>query len=408
MHKPEQPTNPHAWSKWGALAVVLVFLAIAVVQFVLSRNVPHHGDLVTYRNASRSLFEEPDSSVYAAQPDYVYPLFLAILLRTVEGVPQSSASFIWDMGRYAALGLAVLLCYCLLKRSCEPGRAAAVVLICLLASLRPMWHDTVHGNVNAFLLLGVVLGWAAMSRQKPALAGSFWSLVCAVKPSSAAVLLAPIASGKRRLFRCWIVGGCVLVLVNIVLPVAILGYGPTVTQLGDFSRGVQATPVFEKHGNHSLGIGINRVLAHLGEHSPGDAPVRRVGIAGVVGSIVLVCWVLALLVRLNRTAASGGSDHGVCLCCLMSVLLSPLVWYSHYLLLIPVYATLLREGLAARQGWMRLQVIVAVSFAGIIINGQATILGTISWAPLVLMVSVTLLILCGTRINDSQKRVGHS
>lgn len=402
MNNPERPAIRRAWSKRGGLVVVFVFLAITIAQFVLSRQTPHHGDLVTYRHASHCLFESPDSSIYAAAPDYVYPLFLAIVLRVFEPLPQSSAGFVWDIGRYASFGFALLVCHRLLRRDCDPGRAAGVVLVCLLASVRPMWHDTVHGNVNALLLLGVALGWAAMSRQKPATAGGFWSLVAAVKPSSAAVLLAPMAGGRRGLLRCWIVAFGSLVLVNIVLPIAILGRESTWTQLQDFSRGVMTTPVFDKHGNHSLGIGFTRVVAHLAGHEPGDAPVREVGVVGVVGCVGVVCWALALLAWLNRTARSGGSDHAVCVCCLLSVLLSPLVWYSHYLLLVPVYALLLREALAARQRWMRAQLLVAVSFASIVINGQATILGTISWAPLVLLMSLTLLLLCGTPLKDTR------
>jgi len=110
---------------------------------------------------------------------------------------------------------------------------------------------------------------------------------------------------------------------------------------------------------------------------------------------VIVGWVLALLVRLHRKAPLDCSDYAVSFCCLMSVLVSPAVWYSHYLLLTPVYLTLMRRCLAGEARWMRVQSFASALFATTIINGQATILGTLAWAPLVLLVSLTLLILYG-------------
>jgi len=45
---------------------------------------------------------------------------------------------------------------------------------------------------------------------------------------------------------------------------------------------------------------------------------------------------------------------------------------------------------------MRIQSFASILFATTIINGQATILGTLAWAPLVLLASQTLLILHGS------------
>ena len=141
-------------------------------------------------------------------------------------------------------------------------------------------------------------------------------------------------------------------------------------QWKDYARGVRTTPVFEKHGNHSLGIGLTRIGARLLGERKKDAFQEHVRAAWGLSSLVIVGWVLALLVRLYRKAPSDCSDYAVSLCCLMSVLVSPAVWHSHYLLLTPVYLILLRRCLAGGARWMRIQSGAAVLFATTLINGQ--------------------------------------
>lgn len=395
MSASEQLSQSRSWNRRGPILVITAFLGLAISQFLSSRTIPHHGDLVTYRNAAGALFAKPLSSIYAAEPNYVYPPFPAICLYALDALSQPLASFLWDVCRYASFGGSLLICYRLMTPRCGSSTACVLILVCILANIRPMWHDTVHGNVNAFLLLGIVLGWRSMARRASAAAGLFWSLVGAIKPGSAAVLLAPIAQGRRPLLRCWIVAFCVIVATNLVLPIMTLGYQATGVQWKDYARGVRTTPVFEKHGNHSLGTGLTRIGARLLGEREKDAFHEHVRAAWGLSSLVIVGWVLALLVRLYRKAPSDCSDYAVSLCCLMSVLVSPAVWYSHYLLLTPVYLSLMRRCLTGGRRWMRIQSGASVLFATTLINGQATILGTLAWAPLVLLISLTLLILYG-------------
>lgn len=353
----------------------------------------YHGDFVIYENAARALYENPNEPIHVGEPGYVYPPFLATAIRPFHLIPQPWRSLAWDLFRWLCIGGALIVCHRRVTEMYSERVASFAVGFCLFASLRPLWHDTWNGNVNAFLLLATMLGWHALASKKPAGAGLSWSLIAAMKPASSAVLLAPLARRGSRALTCWLACFAGLIATTVTLPLALFGWRVTWLQITAFPEGA-ATPtgaVFTRFSNFSLGLATARLWGVV-TNTYSKEPEADVFMAGrIISGILLVAVVALILVRLRRRNAPRSVDYAVATLAVASTLVSPVVWFAHYLALIPAYAVLTGEALTHTNRRSRISCGVAIVFCSSLIAAKATILKTLVWGPLALLATLVLL-----------------
>ena len=368
-------------------------IVVAAWQMTAARLGEYHGDFVIYENASRSLYENPQTPIHDGEPGYVYPPFLAVAIRPFHVIPQPWRSLAWDLFRWICIGVALCLCHRRVTEMYSASMATIAVGFCIVAGLRPLWHDTWNGNVNAFLLLASMAGWQALATDKPMKAGAAWSIIAAMKPASSAILLAPLVRRPCRTVPCWASCAAGLLATTVLVPVIIFGWHVTWMQIAEFPEGA-ATPtgaVFTRFSNFSLGLATARLWGVVtGTYS--KEPEAGVFMMGRIVSGVLLAVVLAMMMlRLRRRNDRRSIDYAVAGLCVGSTLISPVVWFAHYLALTPAYAVLVGETLSHRSRRMRAFCGIAVFFCSSIITAKATILKTLVWGPLALLAVIWLL-----------------
>ena len=377
----------------GGYFLVGGFIVVAVWQMTAARLGEYHGDFVIYENAARSLYENPERPIHEGEPGYVYPPFLAVAIRPFHVIPQPWRSLVWDLLRWACIGAGLFVCHRRVTEMYSARAATIAVGFCIVAGLRPLWHDTWNGNVNAFLLLATMGGWQALATDRPMKAGVFWSVIAAMKPASSAVLLAPLVRRPSRAAKCWASCAAGLVATTVLLPVVIFGWDVTWMQIAEFPKGA-ATPtgaVFTRFSNFSLGLATARLWGVVtGTYS--KEPEASVFMMGRIVSGVLLVVVLAMMMlRLRRRNDRRTIDYAVAGLCVGSTLISPVVWFAHYLVLTPAYAVLVGETLSHRSRRVRILCGGAVFFCSSIITAKATILKTLVWGPLAILVALIVL-----------------
>ena len=376
---------------WSLIAL-FIFIATATFMIVAAHRQDHHGDFGTYRAAARALFETPTRSLYDAAPGYVYPPFLALALRPLDLLPEPWPGLLWDVGRWCCFGVALVLCYRRVVQAVTPRAALLIVAICFVGSLRPIWRDTVNGNVNAYLLAALVGGWWLLAAERAGRAGLVWSLLPAIKPGSAAVLLAPVIKRGRGIGRCWVAALAGVLLTNVLMLLIFLGPEATRVQLSAFPCGAADTPdhVYSRYGNHSLALSTARIAQRLAGDdidvvSPVALQTARIG-TGVAAGL----WIVGLLWRVRRSGGPTAIDSAVSVLGIVSTLLSPVVWVTHYLLLVPAYATLARTAAVSKHAGVQTCALATVGFALVQIVCNAPLLNTMVWSPLALLVGLTV------------------
>ena len=374
-------------------ALIAAFVVIAAWQMTAARLGEYHGDFVIYENAARALYENPNEPIHVGEPGYVYPPFLATAIRPFHVIAQPWRSLAWDLFRWLCIGGALIVCHRRVTQMYSERIASFAVGFCMIASLRPLWHDTWNGNVNAFLLLATMLGWHALASKKPAGAGIAWSLIAAMKPASSAVLLAPLARRSSRTPTCWVACFAGLIATTVILPLVLFGWRVTWLQITAFPEGA-ATPtgaVYTRFSNFSLGLATARLWGVV-TNTYSKEPEPDVFMAGrIITGILLVVVVTLILRRLRRRDDLCSLDYAVAALAVASTLISPVVWFAHYLALIPAYAVLTGEALTHSDRRTRIICGAAIVFCSSLIAAKATIFKTLVWGPLALLGTLVLL-----------------
>lgn len=393
IHPPVETRPAGLVTSRARIALIVLFIGVAVWQMTAARLGEYHGDFVIYENASRSLYEDSQTPIHIGEPGYVYPPFLATVMRPLHVIPQPWRSVAWDLMRWLAIAAAFVVCHRRVTEMFSSPIAYAAVGFCVIAGLRPLWHDTWNGNVNAFLLLATMLGWHAITTGKPARAGLAWSLIAAMKPASSAVLFAPLARRSTRVLTCWTSCLAGLFATTIALPFLLFGWRIGLMQLIEFPEGA-ATPtgaVFTRFSNFSLGLATARLWGVITQTYSKEPEANIFMIGRLISGAVLVLILTILIVRLRRRSDEQSVDYAVAALCVASTLISPVVWFAHYLALTPAYAILVGETLAHRSRRTRFACGAAAVFCSSIIAAKATILKTLVWGPLALLLAICIL-----------------
>ena len=202
---------------FAAVGVALGLLAAVQVIYFERGLVP--GDAYVYLaagerlNAGHELYalQPGDRPVEIKPPDWTVPLVspppIAVLWRPLAALPNELGVWIW----YAAQLLALAGVLVALLRRIPLHTAIALVVLVI-----PTVYEIGVGNVNSFLLLGMVLVWRTATSGRDDVAGVLGAAMTAVKVTPAVTGWWLLVAGRVRGFTAFVVGGLVILGVSIL------------------------------------------------------------------------------------------------------------------------------------------------------------------------------------------------
>ena len=305
-------------------------------------------DFSVYYHAAREVVagRDPYQHSLGDWTPYIYPALLAELIVPLALLPLTAAAYIWFLISAASIAGAAWMSASLAtdkrragaleQRGTESDSWRAAVACCAVVVVLRFVLDTFNlGQVNAVVAALAVAHVYLYSRDRKAL--SALALVLAVSIKLTPVLLLLYHASKLRLK---FVVACATLLVAVTA-VSFLPFG---------SRGADAFQTFVSRtlkneqgydfaysGNQSLRGAIARLAYPVKQaSSKEEGEVRRpIDATTLLISIVLLALAGFAAVRAENEMAAAAPFF----CC--QVLLSPLSWKAHYVILIPPIAHLL-------------------------------------------------------------------
>lgn len=200
-----------------ALGIVLGFMAAVMWVYLQRGLVP--GDAFNYLAAGERLNAGHD--LYALQPGdrvvdaggeywhtpFVSPPPMAVLFRPLAALPNEIGVWIWYVLQIAALAVSLTM----LARRIPLATAAAIVVLMV-----PTVYEIGVGNVNTFVLLGLLWVWRFARDDREHAAGAIAGVLAAIKLTPALMGLWLLVSGRRRGFVWFIGGGLVVGLISLI------------------------------------------------------------------------------------------------------------------------------------------------------------------------------------------------
>jgi hypothetical protein len=201
----------------AALGAVLGLLATVQLLYFQRGIIP--GDAFSYLAAGERL--NAGHQLYALVPgdrpvDLNPPLFtvplvspppIAVVFRAFALLPDGSGAYAWWICQLAALTASLVM---LARR--VPLLLAGAMFVLLI----PTVYEIGVGNLNSFLLLGLILTWRFATRGHEPAAGVIAAVMTAVKLTPAMLVWWLLMTGRRRAVVAAIVTGVVALGVSIV------------------------------------------------------------------------------------------------------------------------------------------------------------------------------------------------
>lgn len=361
------------------LGCVLALGGVGIGRFIsLIRQSLDPPDFATYYLASRMLEIAP-SAIYDSAAlntltssdgprlafEYVYPPFLAGVMRPLARLPYHQAVAVWLMLETMCLmgGLVGLLT---LTR-CPGGRVGAAIALVLLLLFTPAQEAVLLGQVSPILLLLSVMGLLLLSQERPIqelVAGILLSVATFIKIFPAILLIYLLL---RRRWFC-ILGGAFGGVVCILA--GLLWGGDWVNTWTYFAEVLPArytgSFIFVHLGNQSLTATFLRPM--------GDGPLpRALGMVAVL-MVLIVTW-LAPFVRHPQRLA-----HEFALISMLPLLVLSAV-YSHLYVLILLPMAVLVQSWYNGARWLATPLLL--SFLLLIVNSYSEWVGlrVAIWVP---------------------------
>ena len=327
--------SPLAW-----LAPVVLTLSVAA-RLAWTYLLPHGAnfvDLHVYLGGAATL-DKPGtlySYVYGDQtPDFplpfTYPAFAALLFYPLSRLPFEPVALCWQLATIAGLYGVVRLSQLLLAESCEGGHRMAMLWTAVAIWTEPLRSTIDYGQINVFLVLAML--WAAYSTRWW-LSGLLVGLAAGVKltPAITGLYLVGVRRWSAALFAAVVFAG------TVALSIALIGEQARyyfTDLLGDAGRvGPIATS-----SNQSWRGGISRILGY----DAGYGPLVLVAVAVTAVLVVLAWHALGTTVARDRLGS-------LLVVQLFGLLISPISWTHHWILLVPLMIWLLNGPWRARPG----------------------------------------------------------
>ena len=338
------------------LAVVLGGLLSGFFFASKSGNNPnvYSNDFSVYYHAAQELIDgrDPYGSSLSDWTPYLYPPLLAELLVPLALLPLPIAAYIWFLISAASIVLAAFLAVALLSKDTravgqeshsqvadvwkELIAAGAVLLV-----FRFVLDTFTLGQVNALVAALAVAHIYLYNRERRLLSAIVLAIAISIKLTPALLLVYHLAKMRVK-FAIACAGMVVAVTIASLLPFG--SSGPDVFQM--FLRRTVKNEQgydFSYSGNQSLRGAIARSRISNEETKSSEDVRNTIDWATIVGSILLLSLAAFTTRRVtNELAAVAPFFCGF-------VLLSPLSWKAHYVVLIPAGARLLYEAVGSKK-----------------------------------------------------------
>jgi hypothetical protein len=264
-------------------------------------------------------------------PPYLYPTLTALVVTPLSFLPPRVGAGLWALAGVLATWAATLA---LVRAAPAASRRRRLAFVALVVLFIPILSSLWAGQVNALVLLLLVLALVRLEHHRDASAGVLLALSIGLKPFALAVV--PLLVWRRR----WRALGGVLFGGALVLALSLVAFGPEATadQFGRVAGVVApAAPRLEPTVQN-----LHSLVARAWGDRPAE-PGRGLDLA--VRGLLAGAAVLVVLRRRGDDALTGEAV----LLVTTTLLVSPLTWYHHYVLLLPALAWwTLRTAEAAR------------------------------------------------------------
>ncbi|SRR6266404_2052758 len=347
----------------GVLAVVVLASGLYFARKSGTNPEVYGNDFNVYYHAAREVMAggDPYQHSLGDWTPYIYPPLLAELIVPLTLLPLPVAAYLWFLINAASIVAAAWTSAMLANGNKEPDspttawRAAlagcAVVLV-----LRFVLDALNLGQVNAVVAALAVAHVYLYARDRKVLSAMALVLAVSIKLTPALLLLYHIAK-----LRLKFAVACAALLVAVTA-LSFLPFGPrgTVAFQTFWNRTVKNEQGYDfaYSGNQSLRGAIARVAGQSNESTPSrEGESRRPGDAAtLLISIVLLALAVFAAVRSRSELAAAAPFF----CCL--VLLSPLSWKAHYVILILPAAHLLFRAKTSGRARKLIGVTLGLSF----------------------------------------------
>ena len=335
--------GPAGWPRWAViLLAVLAWIAALAAIWPLVRgyltSVPDQRmvDLNVYRTSGLSVLQgQPLYTVLTPPPQllpFTYPPAAALFAVPLALLPWSAAQLAWVPFVYVPLAVIIWFAFAPLLRRVSPVplRAAAfAVIFAAGAYLFPMRDEMRFGQVDTVLLALVVADCAARSPRWPR--GALVGLATAIKLVPGVFIVYLWLSGRRRAAVTAAVAALAWTLgAWLLLPGDSVTYWTSaIFQSGRLGSNAGTS-------NQSLRGVLLRVFL------PGQAP-------GALWAVVAVLVAVAGFAVARRLARQDREMEGIAVTALLGVLLSPVSWIHHYIVVVVVIGAILADGRSRRR-----------------------------------------------------------
>ncbi len=312
---------------WNGPAPVLVLVVTAAVAGALRGGLK---DLLVYQYGGRTVL---DGLPYLASRDpvtglrFTYPPFAAVVMAPLAPLPAWLAAALWTGASVGALAAVVVVVRHALDRP-APGWLVALVTGGALA-LEPVWQNLTFGQVNAFLMLAVLVDLVRPERRW---SGVLVGIAAGVKLTPLVFVVLLLLVGRRAAAgRAALVFAGTVAVGFVAMPGAAASYWSD--RLVDAGR---VGPPALAH-NQSVYGALTRLL-------DGPPPTLLwLAVAGPLSAAVLVVgagwW------------RRGDRVLGTCLGAIAMLLASPISWSHHWVWAVPVALALWERNRWASAVW---------------------------------------------------------
>jgi alpha-1,2-mannosyltransferase len=332
------------WPSWavsalGVLAWAAALAAVAPLVRGYLTNAPDQRmvDLAVYRTGGLSVLQGQPLYTMLTQPPqllpFTYPPVAALFAVPLALMPWSAAQLVWVPFIYGPLAVVIWFAFApLLRRASEAGRMRAVVfavVFAVCAYLFPLRDEMRFGQVDMVLLAMSVADCAAIAPRWPR--GALVGLATAIKLVPGVFIVYLWLSGRRRAAvtaavaaLAWTVGAW------LVLPHDSVTYWTSVI----FQSG--------RLGSNSGTSNQSLRGMLLREFLPGQTP-------GAVWAALALAVAVAGFAVARRLARQSREMEGIAVTALLGVLLSPVSWIHHFLVVVVVIGAILADGRSGRR-----------------------------------------------------------
>jgi len=338
---------------WTAATILVAFSLFQTAQFIFVWDIDSSSYYTGAKGFLRgvdiydpAVFQATADSLFGHAmviPPYIYPPLLGQILSPLAVFSPETFYWAFFFLNIALAALALVLIARLLGLETRPNVLPVLFLFLLLPTNRPLISTFYHGQINFLVLDALLAGLLLRRKNRPWLSGLFLGFAIIVKIYPALFVLPLLWAKKWRQLAALAAGGAVLVAASV----AAFGASPWAAFLrftAETMTGRSTSPFLVEFGTAVLNVSVKGFLSHLFEafawNQAGVGPLWAVLVAGLL---------LFALARLRRTAWT--TDLGLQAAALLplTVLLAPLSWSHHYIVVLVPLAYLFRLILAERR-----------------------------------------------------------